>query len=322
MKFFLTFFLFAGLNASAQVITDESNSEETLLDEHQEIPSYRYVSLKDNKVFDVEIIVFAYLNPLPNNKTYTNKPIFDDSNAIELDMKPEDLSFQVKEESNESENLNNNTELTVSIDGSEEEDTQVLVWFEHNLEQYELLPIWERLQNQSHIVPLLHKAWRQPETPFDAPQYVKLSNIMLETEQDETNEAPFSESEDAVLNNNKIVENNIDSEHFGIFLNRELKDSLEFSQQSKMYYSDFSVTGSVALSQGRYLHFGHLLNLFRLAQDADTKAISNMVFSLEERRRLEADGLHYFDSPWFGSIVKITPYKGEVEATSEKTGTD
>ena len=35
----------------------------------------QYVSLEDNKVYDIEIIVFAYQHPLPNYKTYTNKAI-------------------------------------------------------------------------------------------------------------------------------------------------------------------------------------------------------------------------------------------------------
>ncbi len=36
-----------------------------------------------------------------------------------------------------------------------------------------------------------------------------------------------------------------------------------------------------------------------------------MVFTLDERRQLKTDQLNYFDSPWFGSIVKISEYVGE-----------
>ena len=44
-----------------------------------------------------------------------------------------------------------------------------------------------------------------------------------------------------------------------------------------------------------------------------------MVFSLTERKQLKPDELHYYDSPWFGSIVKITEYLGEDENDGEES---
>ena len=59
----------------------------------EENPIHKYVSLKDNKVYDIEIIIFAYHHPLPNSKTYSNQAIYDDSAALTLQLKPKDLPF-------------------------------------------------------------------------------------------------------------------------------------------------------------------------------------------------------------------------------------
>ena len=34
-----------------------------------------------------------------------------------------------------------------------------------------------------------------------------------------------------------------------------------------------------------------------------------MIFSLDEKKQIKVDELNYFDSPWIGSIVKITEYE-------------
>ena len=308
---------------------------------------HKYVSLKNNKVFDIEIIVFAYLNPLPDYKTFSNKFIFDDSQALSLSFKPKDLPY-IQDETDISENPHDSNlgsetngidaskpKFTVPI-GDEEENSHVLAWFEHEQEYFKLVPIWKRLVQQQNIVPLLHKAWRQTETPFKNPTYVKLSNVTTEKPEnivyseiennlftsDIRSNNPFSDNDTMIIEKPSYIKNSVSklnsiSDNFNILQNfmtmqenySENPDSIEISP---LLYSDFTVTGMVALSKGRFMHFGHKINLFRLYQDIDQEnKIKNMVFSLIERKELGTGELHYFDSPWFGSIVKITEYKGQ-----------
>lgn len=329
-------------------ITQENNNDTILFDTENEMSIeentfHEYVSLNDNKVYDVEIIVFAYQQSLPNYKTYTNKALFDDSNALDLQPKPEDVKFiQNKEELianlNDSENptaLENNQldvltpnetdpEYTVSIDDIEE-DKQVLAWFQHDPEFNQLTPIWERLLKQDNIVPLIHKSWRQIETPFDNPSYVKLNNLLPAIEDESVDldnmdsNAQNNTFENAISDNGAIIIG--ENTHFeigpdGEFLPIPIDDIIENQTES---YPDLTVSGMVALSQGRFMHFSHSLNLIRHYTD-DNNEIHNMVFSLMERKQLKPDELHYFDSPWFGSIVKITEYLGEEELEENENG--
>ncbi|MBL4661495.1 MAG: hypothetical protein JKY19_14145 [Alcanivoracaceae bacterium] len=291
---------------------------------------HKYIALQDSKVYDVEIIIFAYRNSLPNNKTYRNKSLFADSDALTLQLKPRYLPYIQPVDSENNENnenaeyiqnpdltINNNnpdikttntTEYTISIE-DDEEDIHVLSWFEHKPESYKLTPIWKRLLQQQNIVPLLHKAWRQTETPFDNPTYVKISNIISHETNDEQsiNTAPG------------ILINTLDSTEYDIDASNSnnIPQNIEDSNDQSVLYSDFTINGKVALSQGRFMHFGHNLNLFRLYHNEENK-LQNMYFSLIERRQIKPDELHYFDSPWLGSIVKITEYIGE-EKNEETT---
>lgn len=296
----------------------------------EETGIHKYVPLKDNKVYDVEIIVFAYRNPLPNDKTYTNKTIVDDSAAVTLDFKPEELSYIetiILDEEN-SEGMIETTEeipkdkpdFTVSI-ADEEDNKQALTWFNHVEEDYDLTAIWERLIKQPNIVPLVHRAWRQAETPFSNPSYVKLGNILINeesVEKREQNSHDFDQN-NQYIKNTALLSNIVDQDvGQAIDTNNDanIESTINQVQNNTVIYSDFSLAGMVALSQGRFMHFDNQLNLFRIIQDKDTNTISNMVFSLDERRQLKTDELNYFDSPWMGSIVKITEYKG-LETTEE-----
>ncbi len=298
-------------------VTDDTANEENRL--------YEYVSLDDNKVYDVEIIVFAYKKALPNYKTYKNKPIFDDSTALNLQLKPDDYpetDYIMFDDSNTSQDMDeesNKSEFTIAI-ADEETNKQALVWFEHKPEDYKLIKTWERLIKQPNIVPLIHKAWRQVETPFEDPTYVKLNNIVVDEnspdddsfEPKEFNQ-PRSIKNSAIINsvsldnNNDLIDSNIDT------------DNAKALQ--KQLYSDFTLTGMVALSKGRYMHFGHKLNLLMTYQNEENE-LKNMVFSLIERKQLKTDELNYFDSPWFGSIVKITEFTGEEIDETENNATD
>ena len=284
---FVTALLFS-FNAIAQV----SFEQESINPNKDES---KYVSLQDNKVFDVEIIVFAYKTPLPNNKTYRNKAIYDDSQALYLQYKPDNLDFIINTEQAPDdlpEIEGQKKEYTVSID-TEENKNQALVWFEHPPQARQLTAIWGRLSKKQNIIPLVHRAWRQVETPFNDPTYVNIKTAV--------------DSLDLIDTTNELPE-----------------EVLQYPI-SIAAYPDFSLSGMVALSKGRFTHFGHKLNLFRvyhqLQQDQQQQVqelpldniTENMVFSLSERKQLKTDELHYFDSPWFGSIVKITEYTGAQE---------
>jgi len=228
----------------------------------QNIKAPEYISLGTQGVYDVEIIVFAYNTPLPNSQTYGNKEVFDTSLAYELDFKPDDMPAvkNIKV-------LDTSEQYTIDIGG--EEKTQVLAWFEHEPSWFQLTDIWNKLQSNTTTVPLVHRAWRQPATVFNSPQFVKISN-------------------------NQIF--------------------LDDSSQELTSYPDKTILGQVALSRGRYLHFGNQINLFRstaVANADDSKMYRSLIFSLTERKQVKSTELHYFDSPWFGTLVKITRYKGE-----------
>jgi hypothetical protein len=237
----------------------------------------KYVSLADHKVFDVEIIIFAYKKALPNPNTYTNKAIFDDSEAIELQTKPPQL-LMLKSPDNdaieptENNNINEN-DFTIPLLG-EQNNKQALTWFAHDETEFKLVPIWDRLLKQDHIIPLIHKSWRQDETPFGNPVYVKIGNIPA--------------------NLNDILS--------------PISTEDDISPLATIY-DDYSVQGMIALSKGRFMHFSHSINLFRSYQTGEQLSeTKNMVFSLTERKQVKTDELHYFDSPWIGSIVKITEF--------------
>lgn len=221
------------------------------------IPSY--VSLADTKVYDVEIILFAYNQALPNQSTYNNPKVFDYSNAIILE-ELSDPQKLIKEETPPSD-----AEDKYSINISDKTNKQALVWFEHNKTEFKLSSVWNKLQKNGNITPLLHRAWRQPETPFETPEYVQINT--------------------ANINNDTLSEN-------PLFLENAL-------------------TGMVSLSKGRFLHFGHSINLYKQRQNGTDGSIENIIFTLTERKQLSSDELHYYDSPWIGSIVKITKITGE-----------
>ncbi len=211
----------------------------------------RYFSLAKNRVYDIEIILFAYKKQLPNAETYSNKPIFDTANALNLATKPANLPLTKPSDSN------SNDEYTIAIDKNRSQ-LNVLAWFEHDSSFFQLNAVWKKLKNAPDTIPLIHKAWRQPQTPFKKPQYVKISN----------------------------------------------------QQADSMPLPDLSVIGQVAFSKGRFLHFGHQVNLIRNYYDSNNNP-QNMVFAITQRKQIKTNEIHYFDSPWFGSIVKITEVTGK-----------
>ena len=247
--------------------------------------SLEYVSLKDNKVYDIEIIVFAYDNPLPNNETYNNNNIISLEDSISLEEKPDELEFI------NTVVLENSDELTMPIDG-DSDNTEALTWFKHDETFFKLNNLWEKLEKNPSTTPLLHKSWRQIPSEFNSPIYVNL--LDLDKNINENEKVDSEEFINESINSNSIQNNNA-------YLEDDVSEEL----------IDYLLEGKVALSEGRYLHFGHNINMqrtyFRLEEQRAMK------FSLTERRQIKEDELHYFDNPWFGSIVKITRYMGEEE---------
>ncbi|HHL31321.1 MAG TPA: hypothetical protein ENJ41_01960 [Oceanospirillales bacterium] len=245
-------------------------------------PLPKYVSLADHKVFDVEIIIFAYKKALPNPNTYINKAIFSDSQALELATKPPHLLLLKNPDSDAIEATENNTAkegLSIPLLATEN-SMQALTWFAHDKTAFKLTPIWDSLLKNEGIIPLIHKSWRQEESPFENPVYVKINNISPNH-----NDALSPVSTEGNLRSLATI------------------------------YDDYSVQGMVAFSKGRFMHFSHRLNLFRSYQTGEQLTeTKNMIFSLTERKQIKTDELHYFDSPWIGSIVKIT----EFTATGDK----
>ncbi len=137
--------------------------------------SPEYIPVGTQKVYDIEIIVFAYDTPLPNAQTYGNKPVFDASLAFELDFKPDDMLPTKKAKVQD-----DNGQYTIDIDGKDD-SILVLAWFEHDASKFQLTSVWDKLQNNQKTIPLIHRAWRQPETKFETPEFIKISSI-LETE--------------------------------------------------------------------------------------------------------------------------------------------
>lgn len=248
----------------------------------QNFKTPEYVSLSKQHVYDVEIIVFAYNTALPNIQTYNNKPIFDTSLAYELMQKPEDLPLVQKKQ-----DALQDDQYTINIEGKEDA-ISVLAWFEHSPEAFQLNSIWDKLQKQASIIPLVHRAWRQPETLFDSPQFIKINSL-------------------------QPPENTLDNEKQTV-LTPNASESL--TVDNKTIYPNNTILGEVALSKGRYLHFSHQLNLFKSIkqyEDDDDEYTQNQIFSLTEREQVKSGELHYFDNPWFGTLVKITKYNGETQ---------
>ena len=280
-KFLLT--LLFPFTLVAQVSTEENQNQ-----------LHQYVTLEDNKVYDIEIIVFAYKHPLPNDKTYSNKAIFDDTLSLELELKPEDLpesrTLVLDNLDSDSESPDTKPDYTVSLN-EEIDNIQVLAWFNHLEEDFKLINIWDKLTTQENIIPLVHRSWRQTESPFQEPIYVKVTNVI-----------PIENSEDNTFFNESVKIDNHSFDESGL----QTDDN---SPSESTYLSDLSMTGQVALSKGRFMHFENNLNLFRALKDEEGNVVKNMVFSLDEKKQIKIDELNYFDSPWMGSIVKITEYQ-------------
>jgi hypothetical protein len=267
-------------------------------------PHQKYVSLEDNKVYDVEIIVFAYQHPLPNDKTYTNKVIVDDSIAIDLTIKPEDMPYVqmnlINNDENPEESLIEKEDYIVPLDDSKS-NQQALAWFNHNEEDFKLKTIWDKLTKQPNIIPLIHRSWRQTETPFQEPTYVNIINIIPE------NELPIEVN--SFNDNSTLIDESL------------LEDDILPGEPEIL--NDFTLTGMVALSKGRFMHFENNLNLYRVLKDQDGDSVQNMIFSLDEKKQVKVDELNYFDSPWMGSIVKITEYNEDsIEELTEEESND
>lgn len=282
---------------TAQNTTDNLSPDEQAIKGH-----HQYVSTENGKIYDIEIIIFAYKNALPNANTYQDKFTINHDNALWLQPKPADLMETLSNGSmvQDQQNLANNShssqdntkEYTVNI-GETTDKQKILAWFQHNPQHHKLSAIWQRLLKNSNIVPLSHQNWRQQQTAFDSPVYVNIGH------QNNSNNPIEADSEMSVEDDFSTTENSNNS-----------LDALILTEQE--VFPDFHLTGKVALSKGRFIHFSNHLKLYRQYYDGDGY-LKNMTFSLQERRQIKPNELHYFDSPWLGSIVKVTEFTGKTD---------
>jgi hypothetical protein len=196
----------------------------------------------------------------------------------------------INNDENPEESLIEKEDYIVPLDNSKS-NQQALTWFNHNEEDFKLKNIWDKLTKQPNIIPLIHRSWRQTETPFQEPTYVNIINLIPE------NELPIevnSFNDSRTLNDDSLLDGDI------LPSEPEILD-------------DYTLTGMVALSKGRFMHFENSLNLYRTLKDQDGNIVNNMIFSLDEKKQVKVDELNYFDSPWIGSIVKITEYEEVID---------
>jgi hypothetical protein len=70
------------------------------------------------------------------------------------------------------------------------------------------------------------------------------------------------------------------------------------------------VDGSITLIRERYLH---------LAVDL-TLTSPEVLYRLDETRRMRSGELHYFDNPRIGVIARVTPYESDASAPEDEAG--
>ena len=70
------------------------------------------------------------------------------------------------------------------------------------------------------------------------------------------------------------------------------------------------IDGSITLIRERYLH---------LAVDL-TLTSPEVLYRLDETRRIRSGELHYFDNPRFGVIARVTPYDSDESAPEDEAG--
>ena len=72
----------------------------------------------------------------------------------------------------------------------------------------------------------------------------------------------------------------------------------------------YELDGSITLIRERYLH---------LAVDL-TLTSRDVLYQLDETRRMRSGELHYFDNPRFGVIARVTPYESDESVPEDEAG--
>ncbi|MCF6300108.1 MAG: peptidoglycan binding protein CsiV [Proteobacteria bacterium] len=233
-------------------------------------------------VYDIEMIVFARKLPQPSASSIKNADVIDFSDARVLDHNEELLPlFQpIEEATTHTEGQNDSWNIPIN---KKKNLMRALVWYYQNPEKdFRLTAVADKLKTDRQLKTLMHVRWRQAPTSFRRPQYIAINSA---AEDDRINsEIPIGEIQDSIFNTT------------------EPQQRFRHEETTPQLIPDFTVSGKVAFSSGRFRHLHVKLNLIRVNEDME-----NIVYAIEEQRRIRVNTLHYFDHPAFGVIIKIYP---------------
>jgi len=233
-------------------------------------------------VYDIEMIVFAKKLPQPSASSIKNARNIDVSDARILDYNEESLPLfrPIEEATTDNEGQNNQWNIPIK---AKKNLMQVLVWYYQNPEKdFKLNAVTDKLKTDIHIETLMHLRWRQVPTRFTNPQYIAINSAVTNVKTDK--EIPIDQTQNNMFSTVKPQQT---------FSREEITPQLT---------PDFTVSGKVALSVGRFMHFHVKLNLFRV-----NEYMENIIYVIEQQRQIKLGRLHYFDHPEFGVILKVYP---------------
>jgi hypothetical protein len=242
-------------------------------------------------VYDVEVIVFARLLGQPDAGSLNSRTVSLDVPyrlLTELDESWPLFAWQqpeIKAITNTGGEADN---WQVPIEEAEPE-TEALVWFRYPGNATH--PVTQRLAANPGLQPLWQQKWRQPATPFLAPEYVHVSSIWVPpVEPDELSEPADQFTEPSPL----LSSVNANEETL-------MTDEVE-PMYSEPQYPDFTFDGAVAFSEQRFTHIQVRMNFYR--QDSSGQMIT---YSMEQKSRITLGEWHYFDHQQFGVLTKVMP---------------
>jgi hypothetical protein len=191
-------------------------------------------------------------------------------------------------------------------------------------DELRLLELVARLIDSKRYELLLHAAWRQPglEREQVLPIWIKGGRIY-------GNEYMSIDSQIEFIDNMAISVNSEDGAEPSLEIDEQALESQELQvlemQASQAHDGLYELEGKITIVLSRYLHtFTDLVlrrprltadpalenaatEAYLAAHAADTRILNN--HHLKEHRRMRSKNLHYIDSPEFGMLILITPYK-------------
>ncbi|TDR17458.1 CsiV family protein [Marinicella litoralis] len=255
------------------------------------VDAQEYIQLTDqNQAYDVEVIVFARNLSQPNANTI--KPQITDLDVVTKDLYknssdlPLFISTATEEPTVNNENVDENWQVPLN-DNAIKMEALVWLYISQNMSH----PVIERLKNNPIITPLFHQKWRQPATDFLSPVFVAVSNIKTKP----------ATSTDAIQ-----VPQRPSTQAIGDY---EPRNSLNVET---VVHPDFSFEGVVSFSKQRYTHFQAKINYYRLDEEGQ-----QLIYSINQKTRVELGHWQYFDHQQFGVLAKVTPVENVKNEVSQ-----